>query len=966
MAKVTEEQIQKLSDKLNEIIDRGYGLLAPIKDGLDAILKDPCAPGQQQNLDDLDAKRSAIAKEFNPGYQGAWQELINTYDQASSSVKKATASLIRAADQNTDGLTNFAKRIKGPEGIGEARLQIQNCNNLKKTTDELTAPSINLENNGEEAGSADDDQGEKSDPKKNQNPAGADASGGPTNSNGQSQSTQSGQNPGNTTGTTGNPGPGKRLNNPLTKYASYNYQITLYMITANAYSAWVGNDRKDINVFKKAIASSSGQSGESSGGAYIVAQSGGINDSLSQRAPGFDLDFYIDDLKIETLSSTNAAQGEAFAQSITFKIVEPYGFSFLAKLKNASDQLNSDMKLTGTTPDYLKQFYVLGIRFLGYDINGKLITGTENFEGGVIDPNADESSIGTFERYFDIVLSEVKFKLDGRVTTYNCTARSLSSTAFDIKHGLVPNQTEIKAQTVGEALNGLVAKLNQEEKAGVDKKLYSDTNNYSLEFIDPQAKENIAKASCVLPSDMDKYKWSYNVSKTEQSTDAKGTAPPDNTKRIFQIPANVSIVQAMRRIILQSSYAENSLKVIMDSDAKAPSEKKPKNEDTVQEEPGTFKWYNLSSKITKPRWDEKRRDWVFDIKYQIGTYLAPVIESAYTSPRYKYPGPSKRYRYFFTGLNTEVISFDYSLDANYYITLTTAPGSNSVSGQVPISRARDTTNQPQTGKIGQGAETQNTIASNLMDPKGLNEARITIMGDPDFLIRDTTSNTEELYRRFYEDDGFTLNANGGQIFLEIIFNQGVDYNNKTGTFDINGSIIFWEYPEEIKKVLPSQNTAIVVLRQMDSMFSNGKFTQTFRCMAPTFSDRAPPESDRNDNANATPSQQTDSQNVQGLKPEPEKAPVNQAVPSSGGPTSPGSTSVVTPPANEQVSEPTPTGDAVASDDGYGYTASTQYQDYAGMYGDPGPEPTTSKDPRIDFDGTNWYDENGNIIPPPGG
>lgn len=972
MAKVTEQQIQQLSNKLNEIIDRGYGLLAPIKDGLDAILKDPCAQGQQQKLDELEAKRAAVSKEFNPGYQGAYTELINTYNQASSSVKKATVSLIRAADQNTDGLGNFAKRIKGPEGFGEARLQIQNCNNLNKTLEDVKEPSINLGNDGEEAGSADDDLTDKATADKNQNPAAADAAGGPTNSNGQSEATQAGDNPGNTGGTTSIPGPGKRLYNPLTKYASYNYQITLYMVTSNAYSAWVANDRKDVNIFKKAAAAGNGQSGETSGGAYIIAQSGGVNDSIAQRAPGFDLDVNIDGLKIETLCSTNAATGEAFAQTINFKIIEPYGFSFLSRLKKASDQLNQDMKIAGNTPDYLKQFYILGIRFFGYDINGKIINGKEEFEGGVIDPNQNGSSIGTFERYFDICLQEVKFKLDGKATVYNCTARSLTTAAFDLKHGLIPNQTEIKARTVQEAFNLLMEKLNEEEKELVKKGAYSDTNNYSLEFIDAESKKVIAPALLVLPSDTDKYKWSYNVNKTEQNTDAKSKTPPDNTKRIFQIASNTAVVQAVRTFILQSSYAEEALKVIMESDAKAVANKdKPQDQKTVQEDPGVFKWYNLSSKITNPRWDQKRRDWVFNIQYQISTYLAPVMESAYTSPRYKYPGPVKRYNYYFTGENTEVISFDFSLDANYYITLTTEPGTDSASGSVPISRARDTTNQPQTGKLGQGAETQNTIASNLMDPKGLNEAKITIMGDPDFLMRDTTASTEELYRRFYEDDGYTINANTGQVFVELVFNQGVDYNNKTGLFDINGSIIFWKYPDEIRKQLKNENTAIVVLRQMDSVFSDGKFTQTFNCMAPTFSDRAPPQEERaesntnagtprnNQNTPGTPQGQTQAQNVTGLKADPPPA----QLPAAG---TPAPETVVTPPASEQITEPTETGGMVASDDGYGYMADPQYQDYAGMYGDPGVSQTTSPNPRVDFDGTNWYDENGNIIPPPNG
>jgi len=970
MARITVQQILQADNNLQAQIDRGYLILAPIKEQLDAILKNPCAEGQQQKLDQIIAQRQTAADQFNPAFTQLQKTLYDLYEEASGSVKREVDSQIRLG-ANATALGAYSERIKGPQGFGEAQLQIQNCNNLKQTNDTIAEPSINVPNDGELTETADDDQSDKSTSEKNQNPAASAEAGGPTNNNGQSDSTQKGENPGNTGANTGNIGPGKRLYNPLTKYASYNYQLTLYMVTSNAYTTWVASDRKEIGIFKKAAAGGdSGASGESSGGAYVIAQSGGINDNLSQRAPGFDLDFYIDNLKVETLCSTNAAMGEAFAQDITFKIVEPFGFSFLSKLKQASDQLNSDMKISGNTPDYLKQFYILGIRFFGYDINGKLISGKEEFEGGVIDPNKNANSIGTFERYFDIALSEVKFKLDGKATVYNCRAKSLTTAAFDIKHGLIPNQTEVKAQTVQEALNEVIAKMNSEEKALLDKQTYADVNKYSIEFIDAEAKQNIASASLVLPSDTDKYKWSYNVDKTEQSTDAKTTTPPDNSKRIFQIASNTPIVQCIRTFILQSSYAEYALKVIMDSDAKAVAESKnPDKQKTVQEDPGTFKWYNLSSKITNPRWDQKRRDWVYDIKYQISTYLAPVIESAYTSPRYKYPGPVKRYNYYFTGNNTEVLSFDFSLDANYYITLTTEPGADSVSGSVPISRARDTTNQPSTGKLGQGAETQNSIASNLMDPKGLNEAKITIMGDPDFLMRDTTNSTEELYRRFYEDDGYTINANSGQIFVELIFNQGVDYNNKSGLFDINGSIIFWKYPDDIRKQLKNDNTAIVVLRQMDSMFNEGKFTQVFNCMAPTFSDRAPPENDRQEasqpaskgpptrggprgnTSSNTPQAQTP-QNVVGLKPEPD-IPLTTPVTNISEP------SIVTPAESQQTVQ-TPTGNQVADDD-----SGAAFGIDPSVFGDPGSE-SPPDDQRIDFDGTNYYDSNGNIIPPPNG
>ena len=92
------------------------------------------------------------------------------------------------------------------------------------------------------------------------------------------------------------PKPGSRLQNPLGNFSSYTYQLSLYMITPDAYDAFQLSGRKNIN----ALSSKDGNGQATQGGAFLIAQSGGINNKTSQRAPGFELDYYIDDLKIKT------------------------------------------------------------------------------------------------------------------------------------------------------------------------------------------------------------------------------------------------------------------------------------------------------------------------------------------------------------------------------------------------------------------------------------------------------------------------------------------------------------------------------------------------------------------------------------------------------------------------------------------------------------------------------------------
>jgi hypothetical protein len=65
--------------------------------------------------------------------------------------------------------------------------------------------------------------------------------------------------------------PGKRPQNPLGNFSSYTYQLSLYMITPDAYDAFIQSGRKNINAFQDI--------NNTGNGVYLIAQSGGINNT---------------------------------------------------------------------------------------------------------------------------------------------------------------------------------------------------------------------------------------------------------------------------------------------------------------------------------------------------------------------------------------------------------------------------------------------------------------------------------------------------------------------------------------------------------------------------------------------------------------------------------------------------------------------------------------------------------------
>lgn len=724
--------------------------------------------------------------------------------------------------------------------------------------------------------------------------------------------------------------PGKRLKNPLGNFSSYTYQLSLYMITPDAYNAFIESGRRRINAFNEATAGE-----DAAGGAFLIAQSGGINNQTSKRAPGFDFDYGIDNLSFKTNTSGKSNQTESNVTDIKFTIIEPYGFSFLTKLRNASDALigyANQMGMSGPE-NPSKQFFILGIRFFGYDEAGNIITGRENYDGNTLDPNA--SGNGIFETFYDINITSIKFKLDGRATTYTVSAVSLGpQAAFSVKRGLINSNKEVSAATAGEAIDQLFEKLNKEQLDMQKNKSIKYPNTYSVVYLGDARK--IAEASLVSPEDLDKFKFPGSGAKsTTQSNDAAAVrSQPDTTKRNITFNQGTPVLKAINNIVTQSSFLRDALKVVYTTAIEP-----PKTGGAEENKPGSkrkIQWYNCSAEISNAVWDDMIADWAYDITYVIQTYETPVIDSSYANPGGTYYGPHKRYEYWYSGKNSEVIAYEQNLDNTYYNTVldggtgseTNSAGNatpetsstasnngqgNASNGPTGVSkRPGQRTNQPRLGKLGNAMEAQNSYLTSLFDPGAYATAKITILGDPDFLIQDQTSSENEIYSRFYGSDGFTISANGGQVYIEIDFKEAVDYESETGVLNINDRILFWKYPENISKKVKGVSYMLVAV---NSTFANGSFKQVLECTINDFGDPAASNSQDNRESITKPSATTGpapgntaaTTSASGLKPD---NPSNQTAPAaanaSGNPTA----------APQQNTTPTNTG-PVADDDGNG-------------------------------------------------
>jgi hypothetical protein len=711
------------------------------------------------------------------------------------------------------------------------------------------------------------------------------------------------------TGTVASPGPsgvggterpGKRLFNPLSKLASYTYQISWYMITPDAYAEFVNSGRKKIDGLKTTGATSDVNPTGAGSGAYLVAQSGGINNKVSRRAPGFELDYYIDNLRFTTVMGTKGTGTDTSAiTNFNFTITEPYGFSFLTNLKRAGDALKSytDSTAYKDLSNQFKNIYILGIRFYGYDINGNLINSQDSLYGAPLDPAGTDA---LFEQYYDMEISNVKFKLDGKTVVYNIEAVSINAQALlGTKRGRIPTGVKVQGKNVNDALqgpDGLITKLNQIEQGKVSKSKPDANvpNRYKIVY-QGDAESRIGLASMVTQSDLDKIKWPGSGAKTtSESTDAKSAKPPDPNERMMIFNNDVGIVQAIENIIKRSAYMENALKTVY-ANAKQPDPNQKNNTQVTKDNPLPLAWFNVNSNIVKCDWDSKIGDWAYEQEFVISVYEIPSVATPFAPDQTKYYGPHKRYDYYFTGQNSEILDYQLTFDNLFFNTVLgieekdfksstaaqnpgaervneestadtnsgsatgntkTTSGNTGQKADAPPPGAKDTSagtakaggtavktgvksKGDRTGTLAVGLEVQNSIVTSLHDVGAYANGKIKILGDPDFLVRDAATSVTELYNKFYDTDGYTISANGGQVFIEVAFKEAVDYKNSTGLMEINENIFFLNYPQYIKDM--TQGAVIWEVTQVDSSFASGKFEQTLTLVGTMFDTGEPEE-----------------------------------------------------------------------------------------------------------------------------
>jgi hypothetical protein len=377
-----------------------------------------------------------------------------------------------------------------------------------------------------------------------------------------------------------------------------------------------------------------------------------------------------------------------------------------------------------------------------------------------------------------------------------------------------PNAPAAPTGNTGYTFTGLAEALNsyQNELAKKYKAEGYIADIYEFVF-DPKA-QGLGAKKVKNPGSTDRSKTAgKNVTTARQALDSN-TVPVNNNSQNWSIQAGTQIVQLIDQIMRGSDYIREQANTTVN----AVTQKPESNPGTGT---GMVTWYNITVQATSLGHDTKRNDFAYRMKFLITPYAISKMASEYF-PDSKYRGSHKSYNYWFTGQNSQILSFEQKYDALYRLIIS---GEGVAQQQTMITtKYRDQyTKTPMpttTQKTGQQTGTYTNQASDsaadfLYSPTDFSQAKVRIVGDPAWMQQGTiVTGVSDLSFSFnpFNADG-SINYDSQMVNFDINWNQPQDYDFSTGVMNVNDT-----------QGRPRTNNTYIAT-ECRSFFSKGRFEQ---------------------------------------------------------------------------------------------------------------------------------------------
>ena len=539
----------------------------------------------------------------------------------------------------------------------------------------------------------------------------------------------------------------------------------------------------------------------------------------------------------------------------------------------------SSTRAQGTTPSPItadqnkrseaNSDFLMVIRFFGYDQNGK-ITNAKNMALG--EQTSDPHAI--IEKWIPFHLADVQYRIRDSGTEYVITAVIPQvSEGFGTMSGSIPFSFELQAQDVSSLLNGktqvkqtnspIEERRDSQRGSPPNASKSATTKTYVNGLADAlNAHQKYLTKSVLEPgqtnakpqqqSIADQYEilldpikglgdakitrtgkvQNKGTTAVEPEVSAKSRLGKEaggkynKEQSAWRLPAGQPISQVIDLVMRNSTYITSQQNMIYD-------ESLGKGEGGYKPQPSAkiVMWYRIGCSLTPLGFDNLRSKYAykytyFVTPYQISSPMTPGFPDA-DSVR----GVHKKYDYFFTGKNTEVINLNLDVKYQYLSSYTDqvvphqrAAGKDS-SVAPPALKAGFSSKPAQEGNE-RLTDLSSLLAHRLYSFSDIAQATFEILGDPDWIIQSEVFYNAPPPHAYYEPfmpDG-SVNGGSGEILYSITINQVNDYDLNTGLATAQTQLEPTGYTgnPDIKIV---GETTIFRAITCTSYFKQGKFTQ---------------------------------------------------------------------------------------------------------------------------------------------
>jgi hypothetical protein len=362
---------------------------------------------------------------------------------------------------------------------------------------------------------------------------------------------------------------------------------------------------------------------------------------------------------------------------------------------------------------------------------------------------------------------------------------------------------------------GLCTALNDYQQGLVKQKKRAIPDQYAIEF----APASISASTVSRPGPQD-----ATTAPMQNPDSAEKLLPEKNardlTSRTWPVKAGTQIIKVIDDVMRNSSFVTDQQNVEVTT-ATDPVTGIQTQTAKAKAGTGNMQWYKISVNTIDLGYDNIIRDHAYKITFIITPYAVAQMTSQYF-PDSRYRGVHKAYQYWFTGANTQILSYEQNYNNAYRLFLS---GIGADVQQQTTTDFRDqnryiymaTSPDQSQGAKNYANEPGNNAASFLYDPTSLSQVKLRIVGDPAWLQQGEVGlgvNSKTFDFNPFNSDG-SINYDSQAVMFSVAFNTPADYDFNTGLVNVNAN----------NRNGQPQEYYTFQATKVKSIFSKGRFEQ---------------------------------------------------------------------------------------------------------------------------------------------